>query len=162
MSRKDFQDREVCKVDPRKVKRGDLMAILYWVNVKDVGPTGESMVVRDLQSGMDEIRVNGKDLIANSLSADFYEKEEAVTMTRLAEILCESPNRPLTVVFTKKDGTERTLRGRWLGQEKMFGRSICEDFDVPKTAKEDGVREVDHRTIQSLTVDGVKYVLKKK
>lgn len=80
----------------------------------------------------------------------------------MVELLCDSPNRPLTVCFIKKDGSERVLRGKWIGQEKMMGRSFCEDLDITKTDKEDGMREVDHRSIQWLVVDGVRYVLKSK
>ncbi len=43
-----------------------------------------------------------------------------------------------------------------------MGRSYVEDLDVAKTDKELGIREVDHRTIQSLIVDGVKFTLKKR
>jgi hypothetical protein len=144
------------------VKKDDLMAIIYYVKVSEVNKAGDAMVVQDLLTGLDKINVSGKDLIANSLSADYFEKEEKVTMTRLAELLTESPNRPLTVCFIKKDGSERKLRGKWVAQEKMMGRSFCEDLDIKKTDKEDGMREVDHRTIQYLIVDGVKYTLKSK
>lgn len=155
-------DREMIKVDPNKVNKDDLMAFIYYVKVEKADMAREELLVQDLLSGSGTIRVNGKELIKNSLSADFFDKEESVTMTRLAEILCDSPNRPLTVCFIKKDGSQRKLRGRWLGQEKMMGRSFCEDLDIQKTAKDDGVREVDHRSIQYLIVDGVKYNLKSK
>jgi hypothetical protein len=159
--------RETCKVKPEKVQAGDLMAIIYYVKVKDsptacstFGAGKEKMVVHDLLNNSGEIQIIGKTLIENSLSADFYDKEEKVTMTRLAEILCESPNRPLTVTFIKKDGSERKLRGRWIAQEHMLGRSFVEDLDIPKTDKEDGLREVDHRSIKKLVVNGVCYTLK--
>lgn len=152
------EEREVIKVDPDKVKKDDLMAIIYYVKVKE-SKKGE-MLVTDLHSGMGDIKVNGTDLIQNCMSADFYGKEEKVTMTKLADLLCESPNRPLSVCFHKKDGTERTMRCRWLSEDRRMGRSMCEDLDVAKTDKEDGVRLVDHRTIQWLIVDGVKYTLK--
>lgn len=153
-------ERETFKVDPSKVKKDDLMAIIYYVKVKNVSVGRDELTVTDLENGMADIQIRGKDLIQNSLSADFYEKEEKATMTRLLEVLCSSPNRPLTVCFIKKDGSERKLRGKWLAEVPKMGRSFCEDLDVKKTDKEDGIREVDHRTIQYLIVDGVKYVLK--
>jgi hypothetical protein len=158
MSDRTTEEREVIKVDPAKVKKDDLMAIIYYVKVKEA-KKGE-LLVTDLQSNMGDIKVNGTDLIQNCMSADFYGKEEKVTMTRLADILTESPNRPLSVCFIKKDGTERILRGKWLSEDRKMGRSNCEDLDVVKTDKEDGLRQVDHRTIQWLVVDGVRYVLK--
>lgn len=157
-NKSDHNERETFKVDPAKVKKDDLMAIIYYVKVKSI--KNESMTVTDLENGLSDINVQGKDLIQNSLSADFFEKEEKVTMTKMAEILISSPNRPLTVCFKKKDGTERVLRGRWIAQEALMGRSYVEDLDIAKDAKGGRTREVDHRNILYLIVDGVKYVLK--
>jgi hypothetical protein len=41
-----------------------------------------------------------------------------------------------------------------------MGRSFMEDLDIEKEAKGGRMREVDHRNILYLIVDGVKYVLK--
>jgi hypothetical protein len=154
------ETRETFKVDPAKVKPNDLMAIIYYVKVGLVDKNHQGMVVKDISRGLSEIRVNGSELISSSLSADFFEKEVKATMTDLLEIFTTSPNRPLTVCFLKKDGSERVLRGRWLSEVPKRGYSYCEDMDVVKTDKEKGIREVDHRNIQWLVVDGVKYVLK--
>jgi hypothetical protein len=105
MSTKPTPDeREVIKVDTTKVKKDDLMAIIYYVKVKSVNAARDEMNVTDLENGLSDINVRGKDLIQNSLSADFFGKEEKATMTRMAEILISSPNRPLTVCFKRKDG----------------------------------------------------------
>ena len=40
----------------------------------------------------------------------------------------------------------------------LLGRSLCEDLDLPEGRNR--LREVDHRTIKYLIVDGVKYVVK--
>jgi hypothetical protein len=160
MTKMEQDDREKVKLDPTKVKAGDLMAVIYYVKVESVDLKNDRLVVQDLECGLGKITVTGNDLIKNSLSADYSAKEEKVSRTRAVELLLGSINRPLTVCFTKKDGTERTLRGRWLGHEKTMGRSFCEDLDIVKTDKEDGVREVDHRTVKWLVVDGVKYTVK--
>jgi hypothetical protein len=80
-----------------------------------------------------------------------------VTMTRAAEILITSFNRPLTVRFVKKQGGERVLRGRLLRPEPLLGRSYVEDLDAKGDSR---IRLVDHRTIKCLIVDGVKYTVK--
>lgn len=155
-------ERKTHKVEPSKVKAGDLMSFTYYVRVKSIDSRHNEMMVEDLLFKGPDIQVRGKELIESSYSADQFAEEEKVSMTHCAELLISSHNRPLTVCFDKKDGTERTLRGRFVKHEVMFGRSTCEDFDVPKTDKEDGLRLVDHRTLKYLIVDGVKYTVGKK
>ena len=130
------------------------MAFVYYAKVKRA-----SSDVLDVESidkkGMD-FKVEGKELIENGFSADQYDEEEKVSMTRAAEILVSSYNRPLTVCFDKNDGTERVLRGRLVHPEPLLGRSMVEDLDLPS----DRFRLVDHRTLKFLVVDGVKYSVK--
>jgi hypothetical protein len=156
------------KVRPEKVKAGDLMALVHFVRVREVAPEGASMRVHDLDFGASrgDINVNGRSLIENAFSADQYEEERRVTMTRAAEVLVASHNRPLTVCFVKQGskktgegaGEERVLRGRLVEANGLLGRSLCEDLDLPEGQSR--LREVDHRTIKYLVVDGIRYVVK--
>lgn len=150
-------DRNTHKVDPSKVKVGDLMAFTYYVKIKKTEQSGEQLLVEDLDNGLSEIQVRGKDLIVGSRSADQFAEEEKVSKTKAAEILINSTNRPLTVSFMKADGTERILRGRLIAPEPLLGRSMVEDLE---TFDKNRLRQVDHRTINFLVVDGVKYVVK--
>ncbi len=150
-------ERKTHKVDPAKVKKGDLMAFTYYVKIKSSNRNGEELLVEDLDNGLSEIRVQGKDLVVSSHSADQFAEEEKVTKTRAAEILINSPNRPLTVCFLKADGTERVLRGRLIAPEPLLGRSMVEDLE---TLDKNRLRQVDHRTIKFLVVDQVKYIVK--
>jgi hypothetical protein len=153
-----MHDRKKNKVKPSSVKVGDLMAFTYYAKVDSVGLGGTKLVITDLDSGMDKITVEGRELVENSLSADFFEEEVKVTKTEAAEILVSSYGRPFTVCFEKTDGTERILRGRLVMPEPLLGRSKVEDLEQTK----DRMRLVDHRTIRWLTVDGVKHVVKAK
>ncbi len=156
------------KVRPEKVKPGDLMALVHFVRVVEVAPGADAMTVHDLDhgGGRGDINVGGRALIENALSADQYEEEQRVGMTRAAEVLVASHNRPLTVCFVKQGskktgegaGVERVLRGRLVEPNGLLGRSLCEDLDLPEGQSR--LREVDHRTIKYLIVDGVKYVVK--
>src|SRR5215207_9269536 len=99
-------------VDPKRVKPGDLMAFVYYTRVKKVEAKGASLLVEGLDGGQGEFSVAGADLISRSFSADQFGEERKVSRTRAAQELVASYNRPLTVCFVKKNGEERTLRGR--------------------------------------------------
>jgi hypothetical protein len=150
-------ERNRYSLNPAKIKPGDLMAFINYVKVKRVDPEGPSVQVESIVPGQGEFAVRGEKLLAGALSADQYQEEEKVTMTRAAEILITSFNRPLTVRFVKKQGGERVLRGRLLRPEPLLGRSYVEDLDAPANSR---IRLVDHRTIKCLIVDGVKYTVK--
>lgn len=150
-------ERKVNKVDPAKVKSGDIMACIAYVKVKAVQQKGDVLVVNDLTNGVSEFNINGRDLVEACLSADQFSETQKVTMTAAAEILVTSHNTPFTVCFEKQDGTERVLRGRLISHEALLGRSKVEDLDTTDAHR---MRLVDHRTIKWLVVNGVKYVVK--
>lgn len=151
-------DRKTHKTKPENVKSGDLMAIMYYVKVKDKARDNQSMRVTDLDGNPGgDITVTGKDLIASSFSADSFQEEVKVGKLEAAELLISSHNRPLTVCFDKSDGTERILRGRLVSHEGLLGRSMVEDLDITDKNR---LRQVDHRTLKWLVVEGVKYVVK--
>ncbi len=152
-----MKDTKVNNVEPTKVKNNDLMAFVNYVKVKTVNHSGEELIVTPLDKNSKDIRITGRDLVVNALSADQFEETEKVTKTEAAEILISSHNRPFTVSFDKADGNERTLRGRLIKPEPLLGRSMVEDLDETDKHR---IKQVDHRTIHFLIVGGVKYVVK--
>lgn len=153
-------DRKINKVLPNKVAVDDLMAFVNYVKVNQVLAGGEELIVTDLDHSTRKIKISGKDLVENSLSADQFTETEKVTKTEAAEILISLHNRPFTVSFEKADGKERVLRGRLIKHEALLGRSMVEDLDEPASNPKGRVRQVDHRTINYLVVEGVKYIVK--
>jgi hypothetical protein len=144
---------------PNNVEVGDIMSITHYVKVNSTSINGgdtDNIVVESLDDGMGEFQVNGPPLIRKMKTADRYNSQEAVTQTALAELLLDSKNAPFTVVFEKKDGSLRTLRGRFLASEPLMGRSKVEDLDIKGDQR---IRLVDHRTLKSIIVNGVKYAL---
>lgn len=150
-------DRKKFPTEPKNIKVDDLLAIVHYVKVKTVHKDGEELMVEDVDLTGKIIRVQGSDLISKSLSADQFTEETKISKMQAAEILIESHNKPFTVNFVKADGSDRTLRGRLIRPEPLLGRSMVEDLDEPSANK---MRQVDHRTINWLIVDGVKYVVK--
>ena len=155
-----MKERKVNEVVPSKVSTNDLMAFVNYVKVKQVLNGGEELIVEDLDHNRRQIKISGKDLIRNSLSADQFTDTEKVTKTEAAEILISLHNRPFTVSFNKADKSERVLRGRLIKHEALLGRSMVEDLDEPADSKKGRVRQVDHREVNWIIVEGVRYVVK--
>lgn len=146
-----------------EIRKGDLMALLNFVTVQAVLPASRQtggvpvLQVKSVDTGL-EFDVTGTEVAEQMFSADRFTREEKKTKTELAEILQASYNIPFTVVFEKADKTERTLRGRLISPEPLMGRSNVADLDVTSGSP---LRQVDHRTLKSIVVGGVKYTLKK-
>ena len=136
-----------------QIKIGHIMAYINWVEVVANNGVNE-LKVRDLDSKQ-EFLIRGESLIEKGMSADVFSSTKSATKTELAEILIGHKNTPMTVEFVKANGQNRVMRCKWLSHEVLMGRSMVYDFD------DHGVKQVDHRTIKSIIVDDVKYVLKK-
>lgn len=149
--------KKINKTNPQKIKIGDLMAIVHYVKVKEVYPKNFELYTTDVDLQDHTMRVQGKELLESAYSADQYDEEIKVSKTQAAELLIHSPNRPFTVNFEKNDGVERTLRGRLIAPEPLLGRSMVEDLDETSDHK---LRQVDHRTIKWIIVEGTKYIVK--
>ena len=141
-------------------KVGEIVARVIYAHVTARQPGSFvdcfDMFCKDALDGK-EFAVRGPDLITTFVSADAYEKEKVVSKTELAQKLVEAGHLPFTVCFIKSRGAERVLRGRLLEHENLLGRSMVHDFDVKEGHP---LREVDHRTIKWLIVNGTKYTLK--
>jgi hypothetical protein len=155
-----MKDRKVNNVVASKVSTNDLMAFVNYVKVKQVLKGGEELIVTDLDHSKRDIKISGKDLIENSLSADQFTATEKVTKTEAAEILISLFNRPFTVSFLKADKSERVLRGRFIKHEALLGRSMVEDLDESADNPKGRIRQVDHREILWITVEGIRYIVK--
>jgi hypothetical protein len=152
------KDKEKKVVQCDSVTRNELLAFVYYATVDDIGRGGKTLHMTDVDRGM-EFKVEGQQLIESSLSADQFHTTKKTTKTKVAEMLVQAYNRPFTVCFTKTDGKERTLRGRLIQPEPLLGRSMVEDLDLERTTHR--MRQVDHRTIKFLILDGVKYEVRK-
>ena len=149
--------KDSAKISPPKIKEGDVMALTFWVKVNGTWNSGQHLNVTNLDDNT-KFDVHGTELVERSYSADVYDSEEKATKTEMAERLVSSWGRPFTVEYEKSDGTIRKLRGKLLEPEILMGRSTVQDLDITSGTP---LRLVDHRTIQSLILNNVKYILKK-
>lgn len=146
------------KTMPNQLEVGDILSFTHWAKVEKVDSSflGTKILVTDIDSG-NSFLVEGDNLISLANTADQYIAEHKVGSVAVVEILSNSHGKPFTVTFTKKDGTERTLRGRLIGvDQKNLGYIDVEDLDQPEGKR---FRMVDCRTISSLIVDNTKFTV---
>lgn len=139
--------------DMNSIKAGDIMCITDFVKVDSQQKDELHVTSLDNQRSF---RVIGKELVEEMKSADIYAETKKVSRTEMAKTLSHSFNTVFTVTFRKQDRTSRTLRGRLLETEPLMGRSKVEDLDANPS---DRFRLVDHRTLEVLIVNNVKYRL---
>ena len=137
-------------------KVGELLAVTFWTKVDRIDGT-EKLLVEDLERG-NKFHIQGKDLIDSTLSADEFSKTEKINKTAAAQKLVTLFGVPFTVNFDEQSGKNRTLRGKLVEPEPLLGRSYVEDLDIPLGTHR--LRQVDHRSINYLICQGVKYVVK--
>lgn len=137
-----------------KFQKNQFAAVTHYVKITDVA--SDKITVEDVNIKGMVFDIKGKELLDNAKSAHHFNKTEKVTMTQCAELLTHSYNVPFTVNFDKADGSNRTLVGRLLEPETLLGRSKVVDFEdltVP-------FKQVDHRTLKWMVVNGIKYEVK--
>lgn len=149
--------KKINRINPDTIKPGDLMAIVHYVKVKDTNLPSFEINCEDIDLDGHFMKIQGKQILENAFSADQYVEEIKVSKTQAADFLVHSINRPFTVNFTKSDGTDRTLRGRLVCPEPLLGRSMVEDLDETSGHN---LRQVDHRTIRYIIIEGTKYIVK--
>lgn len=150
-------------LDPSRLKKGDLVCIIQYAQVVNAGSSfgNRFAELKDLDTGTVWTRT-GDDILRRMKSGVQHEESVVkVTNTNLIKVLMNAGHRPFTVTWTKKDGSERTLRGRYVSAaEHSRGYSWVEDLDLPPDERGGRLRQVDHRTLISVVLDGVKYVQK--
>ena len=130
-------------------KKNDIVSITKYFVVNDA--TTSQVSAKDMDTN-ELVNITGVKLVESLSSADYFTSTQKKTKTELAEILISAGVKPFTVVFEKQDGERRIMRARFLSTEPLLGRSIVSDLD-------DGgkIKQVDHRTIESIILDKVKY-----
>jgi len=133
--------------------QNEIVAFITYAKVKAVD--GDTVTVADCSDGR-PFKVEGEELLNKALSADQFAGEQRICKAVLVEKLTHSNGRPFTVRFQKANGDPRTLRGYFVKEDAGFGRSNVIDLDLP-TDWTHKLRQVDHRTIEYLILDGIKY-----
>ena len=117
----------------------------------------DKLVCRDLQNN-EVYELSGFDILSRLNSADTFTNILEISKTDMANRLLEAGDSVFTVEFIKQGGEHRTLRGRLITSDQFMGRVMVEDLDL--TASFGNIRQVDLRTLKSLIIGNVKYVVK--
>lgn len=126
--------------------------------VEVLDKTANGIKVKDSNGSQFEIR--GPQLIESTMNSNQqFEKVEKVSRTAAIEALLSAGDSVFTAEYVKQDGTPRVLVGRLLSSENLLGRSNAEDLMLPASEK-NRMRQIDHRTLESVIVKGTKYTVK--
>jgi hypothetical protein len=141
-----------------EIKMSEVYEIVAFTKyAKVLEDDGDTILAMDLDSEK-KFKIKGTGIRTAFKSSDAFSVSYNMNRTEIVEKLISAGDTPFTVVFVKKDGKLRTLRGRLCkDSETTDGRSQVEDLDKKQS---DRIRQVDHRTIKSLIIDGTRYVAK--
>jgi hypothetical protein len=147
----------------RKFQEGEMLSFTNYFKV--VQQNSDSLIVSEVKNSnkTELITIEGKDLLAQLVSADYYESTIKLTKAQMIDTLLAAGDKVVTVNFTKQDGTIRTLRGTNPIPEVNLGRTQIIDLEVLEKNPQDktrGIRLVDNRAINFVVLENVMYITK--
>lgn len=136
-----------------KLKKGSIISTTLYMTVNSVNVKNGEIIVTD-QHGR-QLVTKGKEFIEKAFtSADQFTSTMKVSRTELIEYMLSAKDDVFTASFVKQDGTNRTMIAHLIGEETKMGRSLVMDLE------EGGPKQIDHRTLNWVILNGVKYTVK--
>lgn len=135
-----------------QLKKGEMLSFTTYVKVDSINKSANAINVT--ASNGAKLTVAGRDLIESFNSNSQFEEVQKLGKNALAEKLQNAGDKIFTVEFTKATGEDRVLTGHFVSGEPLLGRSTVRDLAITSG---NNLRQVDHRTIKSIIVGGVKY-----
>lgn len=129
---------------------GEIVSLIDYYKIKEI--TDRTVLLEDVYTN-EEISLE-KRALDRATGATSFSQEMVASKTEIVNKLLESGHSPFTVEFVKTNGETRVLSGTFLKSEPLFGRSLVKDL---LSTDEYKIRAVDHRTIKSLILKGIKY-----
>lgn len=135
------------------IVKGEKLSFTTYVTVNEIDKKRNALTVTS-EKGV-QMLIQGLDLIEGfNSNAQYFETKE-LGKNALAEKLQTAGDKIFTVEYIKADGSNRTLVGHLVSSESNLGRSMVRDLNITEG---NNLRQVDHRTIQSLIIGGIQYV----
>ncbi len=175
------------KMNLSNVKVGDKLSMTYYLNVLD--KKNDSLSVED-QNGMKFSINGKELIEETIYSANQFTETKAVSRTEMIDVLESAGDTVFQAVFNKLPNEEsfaklmenltiadlnnpkqlkkiakqamlgevRILIGYLVNAEPKMGRSTVVDLNIPKG--QHNLRQIDHRTLNEITLKGIKYIIK--
>ena len=146
-------DSPKCKASDLKIGENLSTTVYYTVRAKQ---SGKVQVADETGS---TIWISNSIIERESFTATQFEEEETVSRTKLVQTLQHAGDTLFKVKFKKKNGDERILIGRRVpgSNDTCFGRTeALESLDGRPPQK----RQVDHRTLEEVTIRNKRFKLK--
>ena len=141
------------------LKPGKILSRLSYYVVKEQ-KNSSSVIIQNLKNEEWSI---GNDIVKNECFGTSYTEEREVSLTNMVDIMRNAGDKVFLVTFVKKDGTSREMTAVLKGSsDTNFGRSLVRELIVTNGNLKEQERQVDHRTLASLILENVKYVIKGK
>jgi hypothetical protein len=166
---------------------GDKLSMTYYLRV--LGTQKDSLIVED-QNGISFTIKGKELIEETIYSANQFTEVKNVSRTEAIDILESAGDTVFRCIFNKLPneesfsklmenltiadlnnpkqlkkiakqamlGEERTLIGYLVSAEPKMGRSTVVDLNIPKGSH--NLRQIDHRTLQSIVLKGIKYIVK--
>jgi len=134
---------------------GDKLSTTVYYTVRAKQP-GKTQVVDETGS---TLWISNSIIERESFTAVQHDEEEKVSRTKLVQTLQHAGDTLFRVKFKKKNGEERVLIGRRVpgSDDTCFGRTeALESLDGIRPQK----RQIDHRTLEEVTIRNKKFKLK--
>lgn len=133
-------------------KQGDILYSPTYVKILKC-VNDEEYFVEDIFFEV-QYTLEGHTLINTYSGCTYYETFTKISLSCLIEKFLDTKDGSIfTVCFKKLNNEFRYLRGKYIGQDLLYGRSRVFDLDIKE------IRLVDHRTLQFLIVDEHLYIV---
>lgn len=157
-------DSESKKCDATSLKEGDVLSRLSYYVVTDLPRySGDRVGLRRIGDKCN-IRVP-IDVVESECFSTCFDNEVFAPMTEVVDWFHRAGDAVFQVVFTKANGDERTLVGHHIGlggKDTIFGRTTVRELVVEGGELKEQERQVDCRTIKSVTYGNTRAVVGKR
>jgi len=149
----------ITKCNAAELKVGDNLSTTVYYTVVEKLP-GKTVVTDETGA---RVTISNGVLERESYSATQYTDEKKVSRTDAVKVLQNAGDTQFECEFTKKDGTKRRMVARrrpGVPGDTVFGRTECIESVPGSTTGETQKRQIDHRTLASITWKRRKYTVK--
>lgn len=144
----------LCSVSNLSV--GERLSATVYYTVLEINPNNVKVIDENGQT----LTISNGVLERECYSANQFTEEAKVSRTDICKTIQGAGDTIFEAVFKKKDGTQRTMVARKVpySDQTIFGRT--EVYEMAATGAKPQKRQIDHRTIEQLTLKNKRFRVK--